>query len=301
MMIGAPVSVDASVIVRSKNKVETIEATLRSMRNQTSDVEIIVVDSGSTDGTLEIARRWADQIIEIPPEGFTYGGALNAGAASASASVHFALSAHCAPRQRDWVERSLLLYRDDRVVATNGAFVTPRGTPIDDCYLQTRADALAKPGWGFSNHASSWRASAWASMPFRTDLPACEDKEWSWRVIEAGWLIAYSPSLAVPSGHRRRQGPRQLHRRVSREAAAMVSLGAARPLTTPEAVRLWWTYFNTLSPHPKALRRANPFRILELAGAVAGGGGADYTIRAADLFEGQDGWRAFRPPYNPLV
>ena len=70
---------EASVIVRCRDEVRTLERTLESLRRQTVDPEIVVVDSGSSDGSLEVARRYADQLIEIPPETFTFGHALNVG------------------------------------------------------------------------------------------------------------------------------------------------------------------------------------------------------------------------------
>ena len=87
----------ASVIVRAKNEARGIERTFKSLRRQTVPVEIVVVDSGSTDGTVEIARRWCDRLVEIPAESFTYGYSLNCGAEVALAPFHFSLSAHCAP------------------------------------------------------------------------------------------------------------------------------------------------------------------------------------------------------------
>src|SRR4051794_37307753 len=170
----------ASVIVRAKDKAATIERTLRALRAQTVPAEIGVVDSGSTDGTLEIARRWADVVVEIDPGDFSYGGALNLGARRASGTVHFALSAHSVPERDDWIEQSLRLYADDgQVGATNTAMLTPDGTPIEGWYFQTLEDVDRCPVWGFSNHASSWRAEIWRELPFREDLLACEDKEWS--------------------------------------------------------------------------------------------------------------------------
>jgi rhamnosyltransferase len=293
----------ASVIIRAKDKADTIGLTLRALRGQTRAVEIVVVDSGSTDGTLEIARSWADRVVEIPAESFSYGRALNIGAAVSSGSVHFALSAHCVPKRADWVEHSLSLYDDDRIAATNQARVTPRGEPILDRYIQTRDDALRHPGWGFSNHAASWRADVWAALPFREDLPACEDKEWSWRVLAAGWGIAYCPQLEVPSTHRRKQGIKVLHRRVAREAQAMVSLGAARPLTAWEAVRLGWSHFSPMSRYPNVLRRLSPYRVVQLSGAVVGGRrvGCGAAAPGADLFADQSpGGQRGRPAYNPL-
>ena len=62
-----PSELTVSVVVRSKNKQDTIERTLRSLRAQTVPAQVIVVDSGSTDGTLDIARAYDAEIIETPP------------------------------------------------------------------------------------------------------------------------------------------------------------------------------------------------------------------------------------------
>lgn len=259
-----------SVIVRAKNKVDTIGATLESLRRQSVEAEVIVVDSGSTDGTLQLARRWADRIIEIAPEDFTYGRALNIGAAAARAPVHAALSAHSVPTSRTWLEDSLGKYRRSDVAGTSVGFNTPRGEPLAGTFFQTAADVASNPGWGFSNHASTWRADVWREFPFREDLVACEDKEWSWRVLAAGWTLAYAPELATPMGHRRAAGLRPLTQRVAREAEAMISLGAAGPLSGPAAVRAWWSAFPSPSRLPAMVRRASPHRVAELVGAVRG-------------------------------
>ena len=97
----------ASVIVRCKDKASTIERTFLALREQTVPVEVVVVDSGSTDGTLEIAERYADRLLRIRPEEFSYGHALNLGAAAASGEVHFALSAHGTGLSPTWIADSL--------------------------------------------------------------------------------------------------------------------------------------------------------------------------------------------------
>ena len=109
-----------SVVVRAKNKEQTIEKALRGLRDQTVETEVILVDSGSTDRTVEMARPYCDRVIYIPPGAFTYGRALNLGARHASGEVVFALSAHCVPSSSKWVELALDAYTDDEVAGTWG-------------------------------------------------------------------------------------------------------------------------------------------------------------------------------------
>ena len=155
----------ASVIVRARDEAAGIERALTSLRNQTVPVEILVVDSGSTDGTLEIARRMADRVIEIAPEDFTYGGALNIGAEAAAAPVHFALSAHCSADRADWVERSLAHYEQADVAATCGIAYAGRKRLAGPLLLRG-VEPGGESAWGFSNHACSWRADVWREHRF---------------------------------------------------------------------------------------------------------------------------------------
>lgn len=260
----------ASVIVRAKDEIAGIERCLRLVREQTLDVELIVVDSGSTDGTLEVARAWADRVIEIPPQRFSFGGALNVGAAAASAPVHVALSAHCFPERRDWIERAVAHYADDDVAGAFGVRTAPDGTPLE-APLRCRAPAaLRDPTWGFTNHASSWRASVWERFPFDEQIEACEDREWSWRVLRAGLTIVADPALWVSAAHRRSAGLPALFRRTRREARAMARISQQPPYRLADALRDWWSQMPPLSSRPAPVQRLNPFRATEIAARVVG-------------------------------
>jgi rhamnosyltransferase len=264
-------AVAGSVIIRAKDEAATIERALRALRDQTVDLELVVVDSGSTDGTLEIARRWCDRLIEIPPERFTFGGALNRGAEAASAPVHFALSAHCVCERRDWIERSLAYYDRPDVAATNGASRYPDQHPLRETFYQDAAAARAHPLWGFSNHAASWRAAVWEEFRFNESMAACEDKEWSWRVLGAGWLIAYDPLLCVSTTHRERSGLRAYFKRVERESRELAAHGAFPPFGLRDAFDEWWDGYPEDSRYPPVLHRANYYRAAEITAKYIGG------------------------------
>ena len=260
----------ASVIVRCKDKASTIERTFLALREQTVPVEVVVVDSGSTDGTLEIAERYADRLLRIRPEEFSYGHALNLGAAAASGEVHFALSAHGTGLSPTWIADSLRHYADPVVAGTNGIDRRPDGSPLREVYLPTLAEARADCTWGYSNHAGSWRAETWRRHPFRADMRACEDKEWFWRVLGAGWRVAFDPALMVPSLHRRRDGLRALWRRTYLEGEALAAMGARPAGTFREAAAAWWSDFPPGSSWPPAVRRVSPYRAAEQWGSWFG-------------------------------
>jgi rhamnosyltransferase len=258
----------ATVVVRARDKADTIGRALESLRAQTVRPEIIVVDSGSVDGTVAIAQRLADRVIEIAPADFSYGRALNSGAAAASAPVHFALSAHCAAPDPGWVERSLAHYRRPEVAGTNGRRLMLGGRPLHEPFDQSLAHARADPWWGFSNHASSWRAAVWAEFPFDETLGYAEDKEWALRVLGAGWTLVFDPELFVDLSHQWRQGLRQYYRRQRDGARAIGSFATLPPYGLRGLAEEWWD--GPPDPRPAWRRRANPLRTAGLVGKFWG-------------------------------
>src|SRR3954449_4709893 len=99
-----------SVVVRAKNEAADIGRTLSLLNEQDLGgraVEVIVVDSGSSDGTQRIALEHGARLVEIPPESFTFGGSLNTGCEHARAAIIVALSAHAFPPDKGWLARVL--------------------------------------------------------------------------------------------------------------------------------------------------------------------------------------------------
>jgi len=69
-----------SIIIRAFNEEKSIGRLLFGISQQTlSDVEVILVDSGSTDSTLAIASQYPVRIEHIDPQEFTFGRSLNRG------------------------------------------------------------------------------------------------------------------------------------------------------------------------------------------------------------------------------
>jgi rhamnosyltransferase len=259
---------DATVIVRARNAAGTIEQTLESLRGQTVRAEILVVDSGSTDGTLDIARRLATRLVQIPPAEFTFGRALNVGAREARGRIHFALSSHCRPEGDDWIERSLALFERPDVGAACGAQVLPDGSPLESTYYESLEHAQAHPQWGFSNHASSWRAEVWRRFPFNERIPAAEDREWSWRVLGADMTIAFDPAIWVDLSHRWKSA-HEAYRRGRLEWPALASFARIDRYGVRELMDEWWNQMPD-ERHGRLFHRLNYRRWAELAGKYVG-------------------------------
>jgi rhamnosyltransferase len=262
----------ASVIIRTKDSARTLGRALSLLRAQTIPAEIIVVDSGSSDETLAMARETADRVIEIAADRFSFGRALNVGAAAARAPIHFALSSHSFTPDNRWIERSLSKYDRSDVAGTSGALTIPGShEPLLTTYYQTLPNAMNYPwgGW-FSNTGSSWRADVWATFPFDEQLPACEDKEWGFRVLAAGWTIAVDPKLMVSQAHRRHHGMLHLYRRTRRECETIGSLVPLPPFTVRDFLCEWFTDIPRHAPYCGWRRRLSYFRFAELLAKYQG-------------------------------
>ena len=117
----------ASIIIRCRNEERFIGRVLDAVLSQAAELpfEVIVIDSGSTDRTLDIVRKFDVRLYEIPPGRFTFGHALNYGAGLAEGGYIINLSAHCIPVSRTWMSSLLKPMMDDPSVAATFGMQEP--------------------------------------------------------------------------------------------------------------------------------------------------------------------------------
>ncbi|WP_082256430.1 glycosyltransferase family A protein [Haloferax sp. ATB1] len=95
-----------SVIIPTKNAGQEFEDTLISIQSQdVDDIELIVIDSGSTDGTVELAEQYADTIIEIPPDEFHHGQTRNQAADQAEGDIIVFTVQDAVPIDDEWLSQ----------------------------------------------------------------------------------------------------------------------------------------------------------------------------------------------------
>jgi rhamnosyltransferase len=274
----------ASVIIRSQDSARTIGATFESVRRQTVDVELIVIDSGSQDETLALAERYCDKLLRIPASEYMPGLALNRATEAAGGDVVVALSSHCALGRADWIALALAHYEDERVAAASGALTDHHGTPLGEPLRQWLAaedrgggvGAFARRAsldpayayWGFSNHAASWRRSVWEQHRFDEGVVTLEDKEWAWRVLANGWTVVFDPALWVEQTHRWQIGAIPYFRRERREQAELARLVDLPSYGAGDAIAEWWRV--PADGHGRLFHLLNYRRAAGLAGKYAG-------------------------------
>lgn len=215
-----------SIVVPTRNGIETLPALVDAVRRQTDGAhrELVVVDSGSTDGTRDYVARVADVVIDIAPQSFNHGTARNTGVASARGDLIVLIVQDARPVDESWLGHLLGPLRTDPDIAGVFARQTPRdeASPVVRRQLEgwvasnttariaeTTAEALAArlprerlEMCAFDNVCSAIRRSVWESIPLAR-TPIAEDLEWGRNVLLAGHRIAFAPLARVEHSHER--------------------------------------------------------------------------------------------------
>ncbi len=116
-----------SIVIPVKNGDQWLDRLLLKLVQQTlfDQSEIIVIDSGSTDGSLEIIRKYPVRLIEIPSSEFNHGATRNLGARAAKGRYVVMTVQDAAPASDDWLELFLSGFNDERVAGVCGQQVVP--------------------------------------------------------------------------------------------------------------------------------------------------------------------------------
>lgn len=195
-----------SIVLRSKNEEHLIGKTLDGILNQECgvDLEILLVDSGSSDKTLEIAKRFPVKIFSIPAKSFSYGFALNYGIERSSGNIICNLSAHCVPANSFWLESLIEPILKNQADACYGRQVPFKGVNPWEEYQQQKLfpdTKVSDERTAFSNANCAFRKSLWASQPFDEDLPRWEDYHW-YLQLQKQYTFAYCPKASVYHSHK---------------------------------------------------------------------------------------------------
>jgi len=266
-----------SVVIPTKNGAEFLPAVLHALvvQRTKSEVEIIAVDSGSNDGTLDLLKRYPVKLHQIQAAAFNHGGTRNLGIQRARGDPVILLTQDAEPIGEDFVDHIVRPFANERIGGVYG-----RQIPRPSCDVVRRREL---EGWltgrpesavsvldgvrladlppfeqykmcNFDNVCSAVRRKVWEQVPFpHSDF--AEDLAWGKSVIEAGWAIAYEPKAAVVHSHRRSIFHEYARTRIChRELYKLFSLS-----TLPSGRDVWRASFRCLGNDlPYVWRHAQP-------------------------------------------
>jgi rhamnosyltransferase len=207
-----------SILIPVKNGRPVLEQCLRQIGVQRTDVpvEVVVVDSGSTDGSRDVARRQGASVHQIAPEVFDHGATRNLAASYARGDVLVFTSQDAYAEDEHWLARLIAPLRDgpDDLAGVYGRQLAhhdarpPEQYFLDFLYgprsrtqrLEDRS-AISMENTLFSNVNAAIPRSVWERYPFAEDMIMSEDQEWSRRVLLDGHAVRYEAQAAVRHSH----------------------------------------------------------------------------------------------------
>lgn len=224
---GARVSRLVSIVIPTLNGAATLPRLLHAVQSQTApfDREVLAIDSGSTDGTVDILRGCGVAVARVPGATFNHGETRNAILQRVSGECAVLMVQDAVPAHPEWLAELVMPLVEDRALA--GTFARqqpwPDASGLTVHYLNRWVASQPSPrvlrplsrteiaamnpaerhlACAFDNVCSCVRMSVWRTHPFRATSIA-EDLEWALDVLTAGYTLRYVPSAVVWHSHER--------------------------------------------------------------------------------------------------
>lgn len=223
-----------SIVIPVKNGSTTIADCLNAIRNQTiyKECEIIIIDSGSTDGTLEFLKQYDDvKVISIDPKTFNHGATRNLGVQHAQGEFVVMTVQDAVAADNYWLEKMLRHFEDNEVAGVCGQQIVPHDLDknphewfrpqsepevksvqfkdINSFYKLSAAEKRSICGWDDVN--AMYRKERLKEIPFESFIFG-EDMFWAKTALEKAYKLVYDHSARV--NHYHFQFPEYTYRRV---------------------------------------------------------------------------------------
>jgi ADP-heptose:LPS heptosyltransferase len=206
-----------SVIIPVKNGESTLGCCLDMLSRQTiaDQLEIIIIDSGSADSSLQIAARYNARVIHIPPEQFNHGLTRNLGVRNATADLVYLTVQDARISTTDMLENMKAHFYDETVLSVCGIQGVPHDAGTNPAawfkrqtqpFVKTiffehgefnklgKEEQLRHSRW--DNVNAMYRRSALLNIPFQ-ETNFAEDALWASDALRTDGKLIYDPSLLV--------------------------------------------------------------------------------------------------------
>ena len=215
-----------SIIIRTYNEERYLNDLLNAIINQIINdhkVEIIIVDSGSTDNTLDIASSFNCTIKKIEKVNFSFGRSLNLGCITSNGEILIFISGHCIPANEFWLLNLINPILKNEVILTYGKQIGSSNTKFSELqifekYFPTESK-IPQIGFFCNNANAAILKSEWEKYRFDEDLTGLEDMYLAKKLYDSGLLLGYVSNAIVYHLHHENWG--KIKNRFEREAIAL--------------------------------------------------------------------------------
>lgn len=215
-----------SVIIRTYNEERYLQRLLDGVRSQkleSTEVEIVIVDSGSTDSTLEIAKRNNCRITHIKKSDFSFGRSLNVGCQYARGELLVFVSGHCIPASEFWLQELVNPIINGLCVYSYGRQLGYESTKYSECRLFDKHfpgySKIPQTGFFCNNANAAISKKTWEQFLFDEELSGLEDMDLAKKIVACGEGIGYVAD--APVFHIHNETWQQVKNRYEREAYAL--------------------------------------------------------------------------------
>lgn len=212
---------NVTVLMRTQNDLEDVQGILDDINRQrsvdgidrmfTGDVQVVLVDTESRDGTVEVAREWGAEIVPVTQEGFSYPDALNRGFEAAAYPHVFSIVGHSAVTSDMWLRVATRHRANHNLAGVAGVSLPNKKTKFFegvtnlDTYRRLREPAglVTEMRMGLlATNSSMFRREAWEELRFDKRYAAGgEDMDFARRAMDAGMGIMADAGASVYHSH----------------------------------------------------------------------------------------------------
>ena len=233
-----------SIIIRSFNEAWALRETLPALAAQNwKNWELIVIDSGSTDGSVELIRAAAPRHFR-QIDNYNPARVINMGMELASSEYGIFLNADATPLGSGWLRPLATALKEPGSAAVFG-----RQIPRPDCravfahdYERCFGKTRESVGWEhfFSMVSSGLRKDIWAKRGFLESMQYSEDDEYTRWCLAKCFDVVYCPDSVVMHSHN--YSPAQAYKRMFGESRALAAVWrhSPRKINWPATVLLGW-------------------------------------------------------------
>lgn len=214
-----------SIIIITKNQKDFLQKSIPILLEQKfeEEYEVIIVDSGSTDGAIDYIKSKPIKLVEIRPKFFNYAEAFNAGAKVSKGEFLIRLSGDAIPVNENFIEEMIMPFKDPKVGGTYGRYTASgrRGYALPFDWPARRfpekmtsysvTPSIIKSLFSFKHREeiTNWaggccalRREIWEKRHFNEKITAAEDAEYAVYLHLAGYSIVYNPKAIAVHEHK---------------------------------------------------------------------------------------------------